>query len=107
MKHEQEISKLAFLNIKKKTNDITSNILFSVIAIVLGISLVTAMITGIQKLDTHYLLVYFVSIGWLAIIVMGTAYLLVRDYDKKSQSILVVIGIFTFVLIIVMYFTFS
>ena len=97
----------SFDNVKEKTNNITGNILFSVIAIVLGISLVSAMVTGVEKLNPNYLLVYFTSISWIAITVMGLAYLLLRQYDKKSKSILFVIGFATIILALVMYFTFK
>lgn len=97
---------ISFSNVRKKTNEITGNILFSVIAIVLGISLVSSMITGITKLELPYLFVYFVTILWLSITVMGMAYLLLREYDKKSQTILMVIILATVLLGCIFYFTF-
>ena len=104
-KLNEEMDK-SFLHIRKKTNEITGNILFSVIAIVLGISLVSSMITGITKLELQYLFVYFTTIGWLSITVMGMAYFLLREYDRKSKTILMVILIASVLLSIVLYFTF-
>ena len=92
--------------LKEDTNNITGNILFSVIAIVLGVSLVNAMTGAIVNMDAKYYFAYYVTIGWLAILVIGFSYLLLRSYDKKSRVILEIICLATFILGIVFYFSF-
>lgn len=96
----------AIERVRDNTNSITGNILFSVIAIVLGISLVSAMTSAISSLEPKYYLSYYVTIGWLAILVLGFSYLLLRTYDKKSTAIIIVIGFATLVLSLVFYFSF-
>lgn len=96
----------AIERVRDNTNSITGNILFSVIAIVLGISLVSAMTSAISSLEPKYYLSYYVTIGWLAILVLGFSYLLLRTYDKKSTAIIIVIGFATWVLSLVFYFSF-
>lgn len=103
--------KLEFLDysidgVKEKTDEITGNILFSTIAIFLGISLVTSMIAGIDKISREHLLVYYVTIGWLATTIIGISFLLLRNFNKKSTFILMVIGIFSFILLLVIWKTF-
>ncbi len=96
----------AIERVRDNTNSITGNILFSVIAIVLGISLVSTMTSAISSLEPKYYLSYYVTIGWLAILVLGFSYLLLRTYDKKSTAIIIVIGFATWVLSLVFYFSF-
>lgn len=93
-------------NVTEDINKITENLLFSVISILLGISLVTSMITGIEKLDPGDMLPYFVSICWVSIIVLGFAYILIRLYDKKTRFIITSMIIATIVLSLVMIYTY-
>lgn len=92
--------------IKKSTNEITGNILFSVIGILLGVSLISAMTGAIKGMEAKYYFPYYVTMGWLAILVLGFSYLLVRDYDKKSTAILIVVVFATLALLCVFYFSF-
>lgn len=92
--------------IETKINDITGNILFSVIAIVLGLSLVSSMIEAIKSLDAKLYLVFYTTVTWIATVVMGLSYLLLRSYDKKSKNILFIICLVTLVLIGAFIFTF-
>lgn len=101
----EEINK-SIDKVKENTNNITGNILFSLISIVLGISLVSAMTSAIKDMDSKYYLPYYVTIAWLAIIVIGFSYLLLRNYDKKSLLILGVIAFVTVVLILIFYISF-
>ena len=92
--------------VKENTNNITGNILFSLISIVLGISLVSAMTNAITNMNEKYYLAYYTTIAWVAVLVLGFSYLLLRSYDKKSKCILLVIGIVTIMLLVIFYITF-
>lgn len=92
--------------LKEDTNNITGNILFSVIAIVLGVSLVNAMTGAITNMEPRYYFAYYITIGWLAVLVIGLAYLLLRSYDRKSKIILGVICLATLILGLALYFSF-
>lgn len=92
--------------IEAKINDITGNILFSVIAIVLGLSLVSSMIEAVSNIDPRFYLIFYVTVAWIACVVMGLAYLLLRSYDEKSKNILIILCLVTLVLIGTFIFTF-
>lgn len=89
-----------------ETNKITENLLLSVISILLGVSLVTSMITGLEKLEPKHMLSYFTSICWIAIIVIGFAYILIRQKDEKTKYIVISMVIVTIILTLVLWLTF-
>lgn len=86
-----------------ETNKITENLLLSVISIFLGVSLVTAMITGIEKMGITNMFAYFTSICWITIIVLGFAYILVRQEDSKTKYIITTMILTTIILAFVLY----
>ncbi len=88
----------ALEEVKENTNTITGNLLFSVISILLGISLVSAMTGTIKDMEPKYYFAYYVTIGWLAILFIGFSYLLIRVFDNKSKMILGVIFLATLLL---------
>lgn len=94
-------------SVDDKINEMTGNILFSVIAIVLGLSLVSSMVEAVKGLDTRFYLIFYVTATWITIVVIGTAYLLLRSFDKKSKNILIAIFLVTMGLIFALLFTYK
>lgn len=106
IKREDKLIEESRKKIETKISDITGNILFSVIAIVLGLSLVSSMIEAIKNLDPRFYLIFYVTITWIATVVMGLSYLLLRSYDEKSKNILIIICLVTLILMGAFLFTY-
>jgi len=77
------------------TQEVANNSLFSIAAIFLGITLVSAMVAGIQYIDKELVILYFLSIGWVAITVLGIASIMIKRFNKKSIAIILIIALYT------------
>lgn len=73
--------------VTKDTNEITGNMLFSIAAIFLGISLISAIIECIKDMPTELMLFFFSVTAWIALTVITISALILRSDDKKFKKI--------------------
>lgn len=81
------------------TEEVSNGHYFNIASVYLGISLVSAMVAGIEFINKDYFLLYFLTIGWIALVVIGFTSILIRRFNKKSVFILAIIAIYTLVLL--------
>lgn len=89
-KFDEEIAKQI-----ENTQEVTNNTIFSIAAVFLGITLTSAMVAGIQYITHSHMLLYFLTIGWVAVTIMTLASILIKRFDKKSLWLSVIVVIYT------------
>ena len=80
-----------------QTQEITNNTFFNIASVFLGVSLVSSMVAGIQYVDKNYFLLYFLTVGWVALLVLSLSSILIRRFNRKSIGLLVVLALYTFI----------
>ncbi len=85
----------------EETENATSSIMFNVISIFLGISITSAMITGIEYIESEFIIFYFLSCAWIALTILTISAIYFKRIDCKTIIITVIYGIFTIIWIIV------
>lgn len=85
----------------EETENATSSIMFNVISIFLGISITSAMITGIEYIESEFIIFYFLSCAWIALTILTISAIYFKRIVCKTIIITVIYGIFTIIWIIV------
>lgn len=85
----------------EETENATSSIMFNVISIFLGISITSAMITGIEYIESEFIIFYFLSCAWIALTILTISAIYFKRIDCKTIIITVIYGIFTIIWIII------
>lgn len=76
---------------EQNLKDITGGTLFSIASVFLGISLTSALVAGVQKINDSFIILYFMTCLLIAVITIGTAAIFMRKFDKKTVVIIIVI----------------
>ena len=94
--------------IQKEQNitDITSNIAFSFISIFLGISLTSALVSGLAYIGKEYLFLYFFTCILIATVTISFAAIFLRKKDEKNIFLIVLIIIISILWFISAYLTY-
>lgn len=82
-------------------DELLSSILFNVISIFLGISIVTSMVAGMEYIESNYILFYFMSCAWIAITILVISSYLLKSDTSKVKCILNYYLIYTLIYIII------
>ena len=85
----------------EETENATSSIMFNVISIFLGISITSAMITGIEYIESEFIIFYFLSCAWISLTILTISAIYFKRIYCKTIIITVIYGIFTIIWIIV------
>lgn len=97
--YEEKISGLSFLETKFE------NLGATVISIILSISIITAAITAIEKLDVKNVLVFILSIAWFGMTYLLFIHYLFNKNTKKNKSAVVLYAVITIVWILVLFYS--
>ncbi len=82
----------------KKIEENLSSITFTIISIVLSISVLTALITSIDKINNIYALLFFgTTCIWLLISVLTVSTLILRNNQENKWCLIVILAIFTLI----------
>ncbi len=73
----------------------TTSIMFNVISIFLGISITSAMISGIEYISSEFIVFYFFSCAWIALTIITISALYLKKPDIKSIVIIIIYFLFT------------
>ncbi len=103
VKAYDEIIKKSEENLK----DITGGTLFSIASVFLGISLTSALVTGVQYVGGEFVLLYYITCLFIAVVTIGLSAIFMRKVDVKSIFITVIIAIISVVWFSVAYFSYS
>ncbi len=85
----------------------TSNTLFGITSVFLGISLTSALVIGVQYVGKEFLFLYFMTCLLIAVITIGLTSIFLRKFDNKSQVILVIIFLISFLWLIIGFFSYK
>lgn len=91
----------------EETQEITNNTFFNIASVFLGVSLVSSMVAGIQFLDKDHFLLYYLTIGWVALMVLSLSSILIRRFNLKSFGLILVLGLYSLVVLIFGWKTFD
>lgn len=80
-----------------ETENTTNSIMFNVVSIFLGISITSAMITGIEFISSEFVLFYFLSCAWVALTILTISAIYLKKFDTKTTIILIIYTIFSIV----------
>lgn len=75
----------------------TTSLMFNVISIFLGISITNAMISGIELVNSEFILFYFLSCAWIALTILTISTLLLKRIDKRTNIVLIIYIIFSII----------
>lgn len=78
-------------NYEENLKDITGGILFSIASVFLGISLTSALVVGVQGINSYFIILYFMTCVLISIITIGIAANFMRKFDIKSIVISIII----------------
>lgn len=101
-----KISKTA-IESEQNLKDLTGGTLFSIATVFLGISLTSALVAGVQEIDSHYLILYFMTCLLIPMITIGFAAIFMRKFDKKSIAISILIVIVSILWGMTAFFTYN
>ncbi len=76
---------------EENIKDITGGTLFSIASVFLGISLTSALVSGVEIINENYIILYFITCLLISISTVGISAILIRKFDKKSIAILLII----------------
>lgn len=76
---------------EENIKDITGGTLFSIASVFLGISLTSALVSGVGIVNENYIILYFITCLLISISTVGISAILIRKFDKKSIAILLII----------------
>lgn len=92
---------------EQNLKDITGGTLFSIASVFLGISLTSALVTGVQEINENFIILYFMTCLLIPTITIGIATLLMRKFDKKSIAISIIIILVSILWGVTAYFTYD
>lgn len=94
--------KIEFLNKKTEENfkdfeeslkEITGNTVFNIASVFLGISLTSALVSGVQFIEKDLIILYFLTCLLIITVTIGVTAIFIRKADKKSYFMLAIIFI--------------
>lgn len=71
--------------------------MFNVISIFLGISVTSAMISGIEYVHGKLIIFYFFSCAWIALTILCLLSILLKKIDKQLSIVLIIYILYTIV----------
>lgn len=95
--YEEKISRISFLETKFE------NLGATVISIILSISIITAAITAIEKLDIKNVLVFVLSVVWFGMTYLLFIHYLFNKNTKKNKGAILLYAVVTLVWILVLF----
>ena len=78
-------------NSEENLKDITGGTLFSIASVFLGISLTSALVAGVQGINSYFIILYFMTCVLISVITIGIAAIFMRKFDIKSIVISIII----------------
>lgn len=97
--YEEKISRISFLETKFE------NLGATVISIILSISIITAAITAIEKLDIKNVLVFVLSVVWFGMTYLLFIHYLFNKNTKKNKGAILLYAVVTLVWILVLFYS--
>lgn len=97
--YEEKISRISFLETKFE------NLGATVISIILSISIITAAITAIEKLDIKNVLVFVLSVVWFGMTYLLFIHYLFNKNIKKNKCAILLYAVVTLVWILVLFYS--
>lgn len=92
---------------EQNLKDLTGGTLFSIATVFLGISLTSALVAGVKEMESHFLILYFMTCLLIPMITIGFAAIFMRKFDKKSIAISIIIAIVSILWGITAFFTYK
>lgn len=92
---------------EQNIKDIAGGTLFSIASVFLGISLTSAIVTAVQKIDSRFIILFFLTCLLISVISIGVAAIFMRKFDEKAKVITSIIVIVSIVWGIAAYYTYS
>ena len=92
---------------EENIKDITGGTLFSIASVFLGISLTSALVSGVGHVDENYIILYFITCLLISITTIGISAIFMRKFDKKSIAILLIIASISIVWIFMANFSYK
>lgn len=77
------------------TENSTSELMFNIISIFLGITITTSMVAGLEFIEGTFIIFYFLSCAWITLTILMMSSLLLRSSDKKNIIVVVIWFLFT------------
>lgn len=97
--YEEKISRISFLETKFE------NLGATVISIILSISIITAAITAIEKLDIKNVLVFILSIAWFGMTYLLFVHYLFNKNRENNKGAVVLYAVITIVWILILFYS--
>lgn len=92
---------------ERNMKDLTSGTLFSIASVFLGISLTSALVTGVEYVGSNFILLYFMTCLLITVFSIGLASIFMRKYDDKSIVITVIIAFVSFLWLVTAYYSYN
>lgn len=96
-----------FKKSEENLKDITGGTLFSIASVFLGISLTSALVTGVQHIKEEFIILYFITCLLIAIITIGLSAIFMRKTDKKTYIISTIIILVSLIWIVTAFLSYK
>lgn len=105
---------MKFNDLNKKLNDkindtenSTSELMFNIISIFLGISITSAMVAGLEFISGTFIVFYFLSCAWIALTILTISSLMLRRLDKRNIIVIIIWGVYTILWVVTGLFSYD
>lgn len=78
----------------------TSELMFNIISIFLGISITSAMVAGLEFISGTFVVFYFLSCAWIALTILTISSLMLRRLDKRNVIVIIIWSVYTILWVI-------
>lgn len=99
--------KETFQKSENSLKEITGGTLFSIASVFLGISLTSSLVSGVQYVESNFLLLYFITCLLIAIVTIGLSAIFMRKVDTKAKVIICVIVIVSIIWGMIAFFSYN